>query len=125
MKICLGFTLMKVENNCQNLAVFHEIKFTFFPEILQIKLCKSDFLKARITSVVQSPGCSPVFHFMFVFLEIGQPVDLGTYCGDHQQFCIGTMASEKEWESKRFSGDWKNFLGGGILSGSWQADSDV
>lgn len=34
------------------------------------------------------------------------------------------MASEKEWESKRFSGDWKNFGGGGILSGSWQADSD-
>lgn len=27
--MCLGFILMKVETNCQNLAVFHEIKFIF------------------------------------------------------------------------------------------------
>jgi len=36
-------------------------------------------------------------------------VDLEMGCGDCQQFCIDTAASEIAWESKRFSGAWKNF----------------
>lgn len=51
-------------------------------------------------------------------------VDLGMECGDCQQFCIGTKDSERDWKSMRFSGGWKNFVRGGILSGSWQGDTN-
>lgn len=46
-----------------------------------------------------------------------KPAYLGMKYGDRQQFCIGITAFERQWESKRFSGSWMNFVGG------WQGDT--